>query len=90
MQAQVKEMYFIFNFEYMYAALSRGMLHRLSIKSHAQQKSKYPSEMSETQCPHTLHTSLNQKKNWMVQFTKLDGPVWTDKLQQLVFKYQMF
>jgi hypothetical protein len=80
MQAQVKEMYFIFNFEYMYAALSRGMLHRLSIKSHAQQKSKYPTEMSETQCPHTLHTSLNQKKigwssllNWMVQFGQISS-----------------
>jgi hypothetical protein len=27
--------------------LSKGMLHRLLIKSHAQQKPKYPSEMSE-------------------------------------------
>jgi hypothetical protein len=35
-QTQVEEIYFIFNFEYMYAALSRGMLHRLSIKSHVQ------------------------------------------------------
>ncbi len=48
-QAQVEEMHFIFNLEYRYAALSRGMLHRLSTKSHAQQKTKYPSEMSETQ-----------------------------------------
>jgi hypothetical protein len=61
-QAQVEEMYFIFNLEYMYATLSRGMLHRLSKKSHAQQKSKYPSEMSETQWSHTLHISLNQGK----------------------------
>jgi hypothetical protein len=48
-QAQVEEMYFIFNLEYRYAALSREMAHRLSTKSHAQQKPKYPSEMSETQ-----------------------------------------
>jgi hypothetical protein len=61
-QAQVEEMYFIFNLEYRYAALSRGMLCRLSTKSHAQQKPKYLSEMSETQWPHTLHISLNQEK----------------------------
>jgi hypothetical protein len=61
-QAQVEEMYFIFNLEYRSAALSRGMLYRLSIKSHAQQKHNYPSEMSETQWPHTLHISLNQEK----------------------------
>jgi hypothetical protein len=61
-QAQVEEVYFIFNLEYRYAALSRVMLHRLSIKSHAEQKPKYPSEMSETQWPHTLHISLNQEK----------------------------
>jgi hypothetical protein len=61
-QAQVEEMYFIFNLEYRYAALSRRMLYRLSIKSHAQQKPKYPSEMSEIQWPHTLHISLNQEK----------------------------
>jgi hypothetical protein len=66
-QVQVEEIYFIFNLEYRYAALLRGMLRRLSIKSHAQQKSKYPSEMSETQWSHTLHISLNQKK--------LDDPV---------------
>jgi hypothetical protein len=66
-QAQVEEMYFIFNLEYMYVALSREMLHRLSIKYHAQQKPKYPSEMSETQWSHTLHISLDQEK--------LDGPV---------------
>jgi hypothetical protein len=62
-QAQIEEMYFIFNLEYRYAALSREMLHILSTKSHAQQKTKYPSEMSETQCPHTLHISLNQEKS---------------------------
>jgi hypothetical protein len=61
-QAQVEEVYFIFNLEYRYAALSRVMLHRLSTKSHAEQKPKYPSEMSETQWPHTLHISLNQEK----------------------------
>jgi hypothetical protein len=58
------------------------MLHRLSTNSHAQQKPKYPSEMSETQWPHTVHISLNQEK--------LDGPVWADELQRLVFKYRMF
>jgi hypothetical protein len=81
-QAQVEEIYFIFNLEYRYAALSRGMLHRLSTKSHAQQKPKDISEMSETQWLHTLHISLNQQKS--------DGPVWADELQRLVFKYQMF
>jgi hypothetical protein len=60
-------MYIIFNLEYMYAALSRGMLHKLSTKSHTQQNPKYPSEMSETQWPHILHISLNQGKP--------DGPV---------------
>jgi hypothetical protein len=81
-QAQVEEIYFIFNLEYVYAALSRVILHRLSTKSHAQQKLKYLSEMSETQWPHTLHNSLNQKKS--------DGPVWADEVQWLVFKYRMF
>jgi hypothetical protein len=66
-QAQVEEMYSIFNLEYRYATLSRGMLHRLSTKSHAQQKPNYSSEMSETQWSHTLHISLNQGK--------LDGPI---------------
>jgi hypothetical protein len=66
-QAQAEEIYLIFNLEYRYAALSRGMLHTLSTKSHAQQKPNYPSEMSETQWPHTLHISLNQVKS--------DGPV---------------
>jgi hypothetical protein len=60
-------MYFIFNLEYMYAALSRVMLYRLSTKSNAQQNPKYPNEMSEAQWPHTLHISLNQEKS--------DGPV---------------
>jgi hypothetical protein len=81
-QAQVEEIYFIFNLEYMYVALSKVMLRTLSTKSHAQQKPKYPSEISETQWPHTLHISLNQEK--------LDGPVWADELQRLVLKYQMF
>jgi hypothetical protein len=62
-QAQVEEIYFIFNLEYRYAALSREMLHRLSTKSHAQQKHKYPSEMSEMQWSHTLHISLKQEKS---------------------------
>jgi hypothetical protein len=67
LQAQVEEMYFIFNIEYRYAALSKEILRRLSIKSHAQQKLKYLSKMCEIQWPHTLHISLNQKKS--------DGPV---------------
>jgi hypothetical protein len=81
-QAQVEEMYFISNLEYRYAALSRGMLHRLSTKSHTQQKPKCLSEMSETQWSHTLHISPNQAKP--------DGPIWADELQRLVFKYRMF
>jgi hypothetical protein len=71
-QTQVEVIYFVFNLEYWYAAISRGMLRRLSTKSHAQQKPIYPSEMSETQWPHTLHISLNQGKP--------DGPVWADEL----------
>jgi hypothetical protein len=62
-QTQVEEMYFIFNLDYRYAALSGGMLHILSTKSHAQQKHNYPSEMSETQWPHIVHISLNQIKS---------------------------
>jgi hypothetical protein len=38
--------------------------------------------MSETQWPHTLHISLKQEKP--------NGPVWTDELQHLIFKYRMF
>jgi hypothetical protein len=73
-QAQVEEMYFIFNLEYRFVALSNGMLHRLSTKSHAQQKAKYPSEMSETQWLHTLHISLNQEKpNGPVSQTEVFG-----------------
>jgi hypothetical protein len=75
-QAQVEEIYFIFNLEYRYAALSRRMLHRLSTKSHTQQNPKYLSEMSEIQWLHTLHISLNQGKS--------DGPIWADELQRLV------
>jgi hypothetical protein len=82
MKAQVEEIYFIFNLEYRYAVLSRGMLHRLSTKSHAPEKTNYPSEMSETQWLHTLHISMNQEKP--------DGLVWADELQRLVLKYQMF
>jgi hypothetical protein len=26
----------------------------------------------------------------MVRFPKLEGPIWADELQRLVFKYQMF
>jgi hypothetical protein len=78
-QAQAEEMYFIFNLEYMYAVLSRGMLHILSTKSHTQQNTNYPSKI---QWPHTLHISLNQ--------VKPDGPVWADELQRLVYKYRMF
>jgi hypothetical protein len=61
-KAQVEEIYFIFNLEYRYATLSRGMIHRLSTKSHAQQKPKYSSEISEKQWPYILHISLNQEK----------------------------
>jgi hypothetical protein len=48
---KLKKCILYFNLEYRYATLSRGMLYRLSTKSHAQQKPKYPSEMSETQWP---------------------------------------
>jgi hypothetical protein len=46
-QAHVIEMYFIFNLECRHAALSRGILHGLPIKSNSQQKPINPSEMSE-------------------------------------------
>jgi hypothetical protein len=78
-QVQVEEIYFIFNLEYIYAALSRGMLHRLSTKSHAQQKPKYPSEMSETQWTHTLHISLNKEK-LDGSISQTGGPVWVDEM----------
>jgi hypothetical protein len=39
---------------------------------------------------HTHSTSHWTRKNRMVQFPKLEGPVWADELQRLVFKYQMF
>jgi hypothetical protein len=48
-QAQVEEIYFIFNLECRYVTLSRGILYRLPIKSHAQQKPINTNEMSETQ-----------------------------------------
>jgi hypothetical protein len=48
-QAQVEEMYFIFNLECRHVVLSRGILHGLLTKSHAQQKPINPSEMSEIQ-----------------------------------------
>jgi hypothetical protein len=88
-QAQVEEMYFIFNIEYMYVVLSRRMLHRLSTESHVQQKPKYSSKMSETQWSHTLHISLNQEK-LDDPVSQTGGPIWADELQRLVFKYQMF
>jgi hypothetical protein len=55
-KAQVEKMYFTFNLEYKYVALSRGMLHRLSSNSHAQQKPNYPSKMSETQSDVSIFT----------------------------------
>jgi hypothetical protein len=39
---------------------------------------------------HTYSTSHWIRKNRMVRFPKPEGPVWTDELQQLVFKYRMF
>jgi hypothetical protein len=39
---------------------------------------------------HTHSTSHWTRKNWMVLFPKPEGPIWTDELQQLVFKYRMF
>jgi hypothetical protein len=67
MQAQVEEIYFIFNLKYRHTTLSRGILHGLPAKSQYSIKPKKPSEMSETQWPHKFHISLNQGK--------LDSPV---------------
>jgi hypothetical protein len=53
-QAQVEEMYFIFNIE---------CRHELPIKSQYSRKPKNPSEISEIQWSHTLHISLNQGKS---------------------------
>jgi hypothetical protein len=61
-QAQVEEMYFIFNLEYMHVTLSGRIPHGLPTKSQCSTQPKNPSEMSETQWPHTLHISLNPKK----------------------------
>jgi hypothetical protein len=77
-QAQVEQMYFLFNLEYRYAGLSRGMLRILSTKSHAQQKPNYPSEICETQWPHTPHLTKPGKtglyrKNWRVQFGQMSS-----------------
>jgi hypothetical protein len=68
------------------------MLHRLSTKSHAQQKPKYPIEMSKTQWPHTLHISLNQGKldGPVFQTGGWGGPVWADELQRLISKWLVF
>jgi hypothetical protein len=48
-QAQVEEIYFIFNLEYTRDALSRGIRHELSTKSQYSIKPKNLSEMPETQ-----------------------------------------
>jgi hypothetical protein len=71
-QAQVEEKYFIFNLKYRNVTLSRGMPHVCSIKSQYSTKPKNPSEMSETQWPHTLHISIN--------LGKLDGLVFQTRL----------
>ena len=74
MQAQVEEVHFIFNLEFRYAALSRGMLHRLSTKSHAQQSLKTQVRW-EKQYDHKHSTSHWTWENRMVRFSKPDGPV---------------
>jgi hypothetical protein len=48
-QAQVEEIYFIFNLECRHATLSRGMHNGLPIKSQCSTLPKNPNEMSETQ-----------------------------------------
>jgi hypothetical protein len=73
-QAQVEEMYFIFNLEYRCVALSRGIPHGLPTKSQCSTKSRNPSEMSEAQWSHTLRISL-KLENRMVRFPKPDCPI---------------
>jgi hypothetical protein len=48
-QAQVEEIYFIFNLGCRHAALSRGIPLGLPTKSHCSTKPKNPSEVNETQ-----------------------------------------
>jgi hypothetical protein len=73
-QAQVEEMYFIFNLEYRCVALSRGIPHGLPTKSQCSTKSRNPSEMSEAQWSHTLRISLNlEKSDGSVSQTGLSG-----------------
>jgi hypothetical protein len=62
-QTQVEEMYFIFNLEYRYVALLRGIPYELPTKSQCLTMPKKPSEMSEVQWPQILHISLNQGKS---------------------------
>jgi hypothetical protein len=61
-QAQVEELCFIFNLKYRHVVLSRGTPHGFLTKSQNSTLPKNPSEMSETQWPHTLHILLNQEK----------------------------
>jgi hypothetical protein len=63
MQAQSKEMYFIFNLDYRHVALSREIRHGLPTKSQYSTKPNNLSEMSKTQWTHTLHISLKQGKS---------------------------
>jgi hypothetical protein len=80
-QAQAKEVYFIFDLEYRNATLSRAIPHRLPTKSQYSTKPKNPSEMRGTQWPHSLHLSLNPGKSdvsiWPATtiFQILDVPV---------------
>jgi hypothetical protein len=78
-QAQVEEIYFIFNLEDRYATLPRGMLRRLSTKSHAHLKPKYPSENQEKSddlvwADELQHLVLKYRMFW---FPKLDVLVFT-------------
>jgi hypothetical protein len=61
-QVQFKELYFIFNLEYRLPLYQEGYHMNCQQSLNAQYNLKISSEMSETQWPHTLHISLNQKK----------------------------
>jgi hypothetical protein len=53
-QAQVEEMFFIFNLEYVLPFYQEGYHIDYQQSLNAQHSLKTPSDMNETQCPHTF------------------------------------
>jgi hypothetical protein len=89
-QAQIKEMYSIFNLEYRHATLSRGMLHMLPTKSQCITKAqKLKWDEWNTIATYTLYISLNQGKS-KCPISQIRGSGLGRFLQRLVFKFRMF